>query len=129
IGRREVDGLGEAGDVGAAGPVHCNGVGLVVAAAAQVGRVEQAIAGRVYLGDEDVVEATLVVGLDSADGREIGRTRPAGDVGVARTVHRYAMGIVFPATAQVARIDEAPRSSELGHEGVKGSALKDGLNR
>src|SRR5262249_15187056 len=63
-GGREVCGGGVAGEVGVAGRVHRHPAGLIVAGAAQVGGVNQGVAGGVHLGHEGVKGPTPVGGLE-----------------------------------------------------------------
>ena len=87
-------GVGVAGDVGAAGGIDRDPVALVVAASAEVGRVDEARAVRSELAHEGVaeMEAVDVViegGLEGAGrGREVRRVGGPGDVGAAGGIDR-----------------------------------------
>ena len=92
---------------------------MVVAAAAEVGGVDQGRAGGVELRHEGVEPPPLSVAWKGVLGREVRRTGLARDVGVARRVDGDAAGRHRAAAAEVGGVDEAvPVGVQLGDEGV-----------
>src|SRR5205085_6407583 len=82
------------------------GAGLV-GAATEVGGVDDGAPGRVQLGDEGVLAASVGC-LEGAGGDgEVGGEGDAGDVGTAGAVDGHASGLVpEAAAAQVGGVDE-----------------------
>ena len=87
IGGGEVGRIGVARDVGVSGGVHGDAVAAVVAAAAEVGGVDEGGAGRVQLGHEGVGRRRALAAWSGLGGGEVGRVGVARDVGVPRAVH------------------------------------------
>src|SRR5205823_5606008 len=115
------------GDVGAAPGVHRDAVSSVVAAvtshgaAAQEGGVCPGGARSVHFGHEGVVAPTHVVRLEGVDGGEPYGVGAAGEVGVARGVHRdgAAALVIDLGAAQVGGIDRrAAVGGQPGHEDI-----------
>src|SRR5262249_55812068 len=114
-----------AGDVGVAGRIDGDGIAGVGAAAAQIGAVQQGVAGTVELGDEDIGGAG-VAGLQAHLGGEVGGGGLAGDVGVAVAGRGDAVAVVGATAAQVAAVADAWIDDErLG--GIVGADLEAGL--
>src|SRR5262249_24991971 len=119
VGRGEVGGTGVAGEVGVAGAIHRDAVADVVAAAAQVGGVDQGGARRVQLGHEGVHAAVQGRLEGAGGGGEVGGGGAAGEVGVARPVYRDGVALGAAAAAQVGGVQQgAARGIELAHEGI-----------
>src|SRR5262249_2545578 len=117
-------GQGSAEDDGAVveqfenGPVQPQG--QVVGAVAGGGRVGQRPVGRAgepQLGPEGVAVAPACP-LGRGDNGEVGGAGGAGQVNVARAIHRDASARVVAAAAQVGGGDQNPASTEPRDEGV-----------
>src|SRR5262249_52015127 len=89
-GGGKVGAVGWPGYVGIAGRVYRDAGGKVEAAAAQVGGVDQARAGRIQLCHEGVHEAAGKCRLGGADGGGEAAGGFSGDVGIAGRVDRNA---------------------------------------
>ena len=105
-GDGEVRGFRLARDERVARAVHRDAVGPVLVAAAEVGAVDEARAGRVQLGHEGRAAAegparARAGRLKGTGGYgEVRGVRVARDEGVARAVHRDAVGLVVVAAAR-----------------------------
>src|SRR5439155_468898 len=100
-------GVGAAGDIGVASGVHGYAFALVIAAAANVARIDQGGTIGPHLGHKGV--AAAIGGQVRPHGDRKGRlggVGAAGDIGVASRVHGYAFALVIAAAANVARIDQ-----------------------
>src|SRR5262249_18346741 len=130
IQHREVGRIGVAADIGVTrlvdrqrGDLVTFVVGGGVAAAAQVGGVQQLAASGIQLGDEAGV-GILVFLVDALEGigrREIGRRGLAGHIDVAAAVDSDGRGLVVAAATEIGGIDQ--RAAGGIHLGDEGSGL------
>src|SRR5207247_5399611 len=88
-----------------------------------VSGVDQRGAGGAELGNEGVAFAAVRGPGSSCRGRKVVRKGLAGDVGVARGIHRDADSLIGAAAAQVGRVDNRTAGTVLGDEGVSVAAI------
>ena len=79
---------------------------VVLAVAAEIGRVDEGCASGVYLRDENVLRVTAIYILNSARTREVGRIGIANHVRVARRIDGDAVCLIVAAAAEIGRIDD-----------------------
>ena len=101
----EVVGLGLAGDIGAAGAVHGDAITVVIAAAAEIGRVFK-LTGGIEFGDKGIVIAGNHTALPGVEHREIRRNGIADDVGIAESIHGNVMSRINGAAAEKGGISQ-----------------------
>ena len=126
VDRGEVRRGGAPRDVGVAGGIHRDAGGRVEGVAADVGRVDERVAGRVELRQEAFKKAAAERALQGVGRGEVRRASLPGDVGVTGGIysdpgtHVVAAEIYGVAgAAEVGGVDEGrARRVELGDEGV-----------
>ena len=117
VGDGEVRRIGRAGHVGAAHRVDCDAIGLVKAAATQVGRVDER-AARTERRHKPVFIA-FIGGLEGAREGKIGRERLSGYVGVVPRIDGNTAGLVKPAAAHIRGVEKRGTvGTQFGHEPV-----------
>ena len=136
----QVGGVGAAGHVGVAVRIHRDGHAPVASAIksgvdragpADVGGIDEPVAGGIELCDEGVLAVDLdgeevegALRLERVHGGEVLRAGEAGHVGVPRPVHRDAHGDFAAGAAEVGRVDEGAGRIELGDIGVRAVAAR-----
>ncbi len=114
-GGREVCRSRGSGHISVAGGVDRDSRALVVAAAPEIGRVEQGRAGGIELGHKGVIGTARKLRLEGEQGgREAHRSRVSGHISVADGVDRDAIALVEATVA----VGAAAGGIELDHKGV-----------
>ena len=94
---RKIGRIGISGEVGVTGRVYNNSVIAPSSPApTQVGRVDQAAAGGIKLGDKNIAEAASIGSLEGSTGSgEVRGIRPPGNIGLAGGVYCNAPASVI----------------------------------